>query len=628
MEWNALVSAGGLWSSGDHLLAFESDRLTEYRVDGHGHVRGMPGRAAEVILAHRAGYGVERFPSPSALSGGGPHQHAVLLDGPLLNHAEVRRILVQCGRAFRTDSPSEVILRAYEEWGPDCVHRLVGQFAVAVLDVRARTLLVARDAFGARSLYFVESASGIGFATSASALLPLLAGRPSANPQALYDYLEHGTTDPMSRTLFDGVQSLPPGHFAVVGLRSPSVAGHRYWPPDVDHVQVAFDDAAESVRDCFYRCVDLHTRGCAAVGATLSGGVDSSAIVMAMREVAGPPTAIHTFSYLGDRDTISEAGWIGLVNRAAGATPHEVALSQEHVSSHFLRMARLQEFPVTSLAVFAQELLYERAAETGVPVVLDGSCADAVLGYPSLTSLRLARLVRTHRWDDAGRLLLAILQQGLARPETYRTLFAALQARSPTVRRLRLRVRRRRTRSLVRGSWVGDHGISAREGSGELDADGFGGVLLRSISSGRIPGLLRFARRNAHAHGVQVGLPFATPQLAELLLGMPEDYLAAPGLPSKALFRHAMRGAVPAPILGRTTKIGFAVPMRPWLPRMPAVLDSIQAAKEIPAVNWPVVARWLGTLRSGSQLPQAESYLMWRVAGLVAWGESFDVDFG
>jgi len=231
----------------------------------------------------------------------------IIFNGEIYNYKELRNQLKQLGYVFSSDSDTEVLLLAWVEWGIECLTRLVGMFAFAVLDKHSQNLTCVRDAFGIKPFFYSNADEGFRFASEIPALLSLLPGKPSLNMQRTYHYLVHGDYDSSADTFYQGVYHLPPAHWFTVDLRTGQASTPKQWwtPSVIERPGWRFDDAVEQVREQFLTNIRLHLRSDVRVGAALSGGIDSSAIVCVMRYVE-PDMPIHTFSYIAEGSSVNE----------------------------------------------------------------------------------------------------------------------------------------------------------------------------------------------------------------------------------------------------------------------------------------------------------------------------------
>lgn len=564
---------------------------------------------------------------PMATADGNAH---IVFNGEIYNYLELRQELIREGCSFRSQSDTEVLLHALTRWGPSALRRLVGMFALVILDARKRTLFLARDFFGIKPLYYVQTGQTFAFASEIKALLELPHVRRTVDPQRLYEYLHFARTDHGDATLLTDVRQLPAGCFMEVPLDRPGTGEPvRYWDLDLsDRLDLSFDEAARHVRELFLESVRLHLRSDVPVGAALSGGIDSSAIVAAMRALA-PRADLHVFSYVADDAGLSEERWVDLAAGSAGANPHKIHASPDEMIDDLDQLIYAQDEPFGSTSIYAQYRVFRQAQRAGVKVMLDGQGADEMLaGYTPYRAARLASLVRQRRWLAAAR-------------------FARRACRLPGTggaRRLMLQVggllcsadckalARRLLGDRIMPSWLNEAWFRARGVPGpsirrQTDRDVLREQLRQALESTSLPMLLRYEDRNSMASSIESRVPFLTPALVNFVMRLPEEYLIGRRGTSKNVFRRAMRGLVPDPILDRRDKIGFATPEQSWLttlrPWVEATLNSPRA-RAIPALSVPGLhAEWQAVLASKKPF----DFRVWRWLNLIRWADRFDIQF-
>lgn len=487
----------------------------------------------------------------------------IIFNGEIYNYKELRNQLKQLGYVFSSDSDTEVLLLAWVEWGIECLTRLVGMFAFAVLDKHSQNLTCVRDAFGVKPFFYSNGGEGFRFASEIPALLALLVGKPSLNMQRTYDYLVHGDYDSSADTFYQGVYHLPPAHWFSVDLQTGKSSTPKQWwaPLVIERLGWRFDDAVQQVREQFLTNIRLHLRSDVRVGATLSGGIDSSAVVCAMRYVE-PDMPIHTFSYIAEGSSVKEEYWVDRVNNYVGAIPHKVTVSAKDLARDIDDLICSQGEPFGSTSIYAQYRVYQLAQEAGVTVTLDGQGADEMLaGYLGYPGQRLRSLLGTgqlssawnfwnnwSKWPGRSRLLGA---KYLVSELTDGPLYAFLRKLDgkPNVpdwinvkplleKGVVLKKPRLRPKVGHKGRRVIDE-------------------LALSLTKRGIPSLLRHGDRNSMRFSVESRVPFLTLDMVNLLFSMPEEYLISQDGETKSVFRAAMRGIVPDDILNRKDKIGF-----------------------------------------------------------------------
>jgi asparagine synthase (glutamine-hydrolysing) len=307
-----------------------------------------------------------------------------------------------------------------------------------------------------------------------------------------------------------------------------------------------------------------------------------------------------------------------------------VHLTPDEWSGDAARLVETQNEPFGSIAIYAQNRVFREVGAAGIKVVLDGQGADELLaGYRSAWVIRLASLIERGRWMEALRFLRQLARARAPNDPSPRRLALLALARA-IPRPLAAAARRllgRYEHPWIDATWCRRNGIvPMRSDSGSASGDGrLRWELWRAVTALSLPALLRYEDRNAMAYSVESRLPFLTPALAEFVLALPPEYLVGLDGTSKRVFREAMRGIVPDAILDRRDKIGFAVPVRTWLPAIPDVRDLLDEVLALPPINRAAIAASVGALREGKQPSERGSFLLWRLVGLAAWARRFGV---
>lgn len=317
----------------------------------------------------------------------------LVFNGEVFNFVELRTALEACGRRFRTRSDTEVILHLYELHGDGFVEHLNGQFAIALWDARRRRLVLARDRAGIRPLYYAWAGGRLLFASEIKALFALRELPRRLDPLGLAEAFTYWA--PLApRTVFDGVQQLPPGHLMSVcdGLEQTTC----YWDWDfptrgAEHPGRA-DDLADELRERLVDAVRLQLRADVPVGAYLSGGLDSSVITTLIHRCTDTP--LRSFSLAFDDPEFDESPHQReLVSRLG--TPHtELRCTRADIAAGFPRAVWHAEAPLLRTAPVPMMLLARSVREHGVKVVLTGEGADEVFGgYDLFKEARVRRFM-------------------------------------------------------------------------------------------------------------------------------------------------------------------------------------------------------------------------------------------
>lgn len=561
----------------------------------------------------------------------------IIYNGEIYNYIELRAELSAHGYKFQTGTDTEVILAAYRHWGVDCLTHFNGMWSFAIWDKNNQHLFLARDRFGIKPLYYFKTAEKLIFASEIKALLVHSSVPRQVNPARLYEYLHSGLTDYGDETLFQDIQQVPPAHYLTIRKDTPQQSDpRRYWQISFDRqLDLSFAEASDQLRKLFLESVRLHLRSDVRVGAALSGGIDSSAIVAGMRQVE-PQLDLHTFSYTADDPRVSEEHWVDIVGQTSGAAIHKVRPTPQELVRDLDALIETQDEPFGSTSIYAQYRVFRLAHEQGIKVMLDGQGADELLGgYRTYLPLRLASLLRQLRLIKANQFMRAAAELPGEPALGAMTLFAGaggalLPEGFRSVKKF-LKSSRGSTNG-ANGGWLDDswflqQGVVPRRPMRPRGPYMVQEQLYDAVAESSLPMLLRYEDRNSMAQSIESRVPFLTSELAEFILALPEDYIIASDGTSKSVFRQAMRGIVPDVILDRRDKIGFATPEKLWMEAVGPWIDqalSSEVAARVPGMNLPTMKRQWQAILQGSQ---AFDFRVWRWVNMIKWAQKFEVAF-
>ena len=307
----------------------------------------------------------------------------IVYNGEIYNYAGLRRHLEGKGYRFRSHSDTEAILYLYQEYGPDCVKRLNGMFAIAIWDAARGELFLARDHFGIKPLYYTTRAGGFSFASEVKALLQLPDVGVSLDPEALHQYLTFlWVPDP--RSMFAGVAKLPAGHWAT--WRNGTLEIQEYWDltfPDADHTFTGSEAGlADEVRERFVAAARAQLQSDVPLGAFLSAGLDSTAIVAAVAGATGEPLRTFTITF-PERHRIGETTLddplVAARTAAHFGCRHTEIVVEPDVVDLLPTLVWHMDEPVADPAAITAYMVC-KAARRDVTVLLSGVGGDEVFG--------------------------------------------------------------------------------------------------------------------------------------------------------------------------------------------------------------------------------------------------------
>ena len=495
---------------------------------------------------------------------------ALVFNGEIYNHVELRRELEARGRRFVTNhSDTEVILRGFEEWGRNVVDHLTGMFAFAISDHERGELFLARDRLGIKPLYYVDGANGFAFASELKALFQDVRVPRRPDVDALRRFLLFRLHDDGEDTFFDGVKRLLPAHTMLV--RPDGVVKiERYWNPPVNPEFASTrtdDDYAQEFAARWDDVVRRHLISDVAVGVPLSGGLDSSGVVTTMARLRSEGTDLHTkglytFSALYPGESIDESEYIHEVERAVGSIPHYTYPTLDDFWNEITEWIWYQEEPTIASAPYAYYSVY-RLAGQHVKVMLSGNGGDELLaGYIPYFRAYLSSAI-------AQRHYLAAAREVIKGRDLYKK-YAGELIRSRLPQRTTNPVNAREL--LAAGSATATAHFSAHKNLNER--------LASDVLQYSTPDLLRYEDKNSMAFSVESRVPFLDHELVEFIFSLPIDQKIKGGW-NRAVYRNAMKGRMPEKNRLRRSKVGFTNPDITWMKEKSREIRAVFSSPEL-----------------------------------------------
>jgi asparagine synthase (glutamine-hydrolysing) len=552
-------------------------------------------------------------------------QYVITFNGEIYNFVELRRQLEQHGGRFRSGSDTEVILEAYRQWGPDCVTRFNGMWALALHDRARDRLFLSRDRFGIKPLYYLIRDDCLAFASEIKGLLAAFPEERKVNLPVIRRFIPSGIFDDGIETFFANVVSLEAAQNALYDLRTGKLSFRRFWEVDRDAVRARWpgDDPVEALDELLQSAVQLHMRSDVPVGTCLSGGVDSSTIVALMSRQL--PNPVHTFSGLYEDADCAEKEYVDLVNQHTNAVP--CPIHPEPRRNLFDDLATItwhQDEPSAGPGLYTQFHVM-RAACGSVKVILDGQGGDELFaGYLPYMTLHLHDLLDQGGLANRLRVLglsAQVLRHwgtrylggvgtrliGSALPAIYRRLWPAHAATTPATPLLHPALQH----------YVGE--AEAEIGWRPLFGTRMEDLLHRHLVQQSIPALLHYEDRNSMAYSLEARVPLLDYRIVEFALALDADCKIR-GSWTKWVLRKVAERVLPPAVAWRRSKLGYPTPFARWLRQAPhrdtardLLFSSDFAGREL--VNSAALAQLWEQHQAGAD----HSWILYRCLTLEMW---------
>ncbi|HXF90892.1 MAG TPA: asparagine synthase (glutamine-hydrolyzing) [Candidatus Nitrosotenuis sp.] len=547
-------------------------------------------------------------------------KYSIIFNGEIYNFVELKNELEAEGYRFQTTSDTEVLLIGYKLWGENIVHKIKGMYAFLILDLNKNVVFIARDPFGIKPLYFIKKSGVFYFSSDICALAEAsILNDRTINKSSLYHYLRFGITDQSPHTFFHQIQSFPPAHYAKICLTTHQLDLCQYWKPQRNTIDISLSEAVASIRDLFLETLSIHMRSDTQIGATLSGGIDSSAIVMGMRHLKGESYDIPTFSYCASQSEISEEKWIDLVNGHSKAISHKTFIHEGDLDQSLDELIRIQGEPFGSTSIFAQFKVYQKIKDHNIKVALDGQGADEIFaGYSFFLRSKVLSMLKDGNVFGAINFLKSLsrysnfswhkvlFQAGASfLPQQFHDFFITLMSKNQHP-------------YWIEKSWFKDNNHFPNLYSPKNIKD----CLIQSLTETVLPSLLRYQDRNSMIFSVESRVPFLNKDLVDFTLQLPEEFFIRSDGMTKPLLREALKGILPIEIAQRRDKIGFQTPQNLWLNNNKALFQTLISMIKTHNYGFLNKSKTLAFLEGSANF--ASPYT-WRLINLLKWSEIFNV---
>ena len=535
-----------------------------------------------VLVDGDFGFGMRRLSILDIAGGHQPMQsadgrHAIVFNGEIFNHLEVRQFLLDGGHRFASHSDTETILAGFAAWGNVVWPMLEGMFAVAIWDRAQRTLTLARDPLGIKPLYYSEQGGGLSFASELKSLRLLPDHNFSIDPRAVNDVFSFGHVR-RPRTIFREVATLDPGTVLTLGPAGRAQTA-KFWRPRFHHEAVQSPgEWVDQMRTMLLDTTSRHMQSDVPVGAFLSGGIDSSAVLAAMTRASPGAVTAFTIGYPGSR--VDETAAAREVAEHLGCKHVVLALDTTDASDTLPEILASYDEPFADLAAIPNWHLSRLAAEH-VKVVLCGEGGDELFaGYKRHRNAHAIERARPligrlgsvatalDRWPETGSTRLNYWRQNARRAaefmrlsDGYQQFFAATQTSTLELRR----------RLYTAEFWTAQE---SGDSYARLESEYFGSdtpenlsaldqFLFADLSLNMPSAMLTRLDRASMAHSLEARVPFLSHKMVDWALTIPTD-LKLRGLIGKRILRQAVAPWLPPSVMQRP-KQGFQIPHAAWL---------------------------------------------------------------
>ena len=486
-------------------------------------------------------------------------RYVIVFNGEIYNYIELREELQKEGVHFITKTDTEVLLNAYIRWGEDCMHRFNGMWAIAIYDRQKQTVFCARDRYGIKPFYYLQTETFFAFCSEIPPLLLLIKDKPNPNYQTIFDFLVFNRTDQTEKTFFEEVNKLQHGNKLTINIKENKKINSRLsivkWYDIKESVNktIGFESPHE-FKELFTSSIELRLRSDVPVGVCLSGGLDSSSIVSIIlnefdKNELKTFSAVYNKGQLGDeKEFIDE--YKSLISNMSYITPSAITLKND-----LEQFIKAHGEPIPTTGPYAQFKVM-KLAKGNVVVTLDGQGADEELaGYHYFFGFYFKDLLIHFKFAKLCNEIFCYLKihKNLIGIKSF--LFFLL----PKYLRTRTRVNEKK--------YLNEDFVNKYKNSNSIVGNLYSSKSLNEALFDhfeyKLEHLLKWEDRNSMFFSIEARVPFLDYRIVEKLLATRSDLKIKKGM-TKFILREAMKGILPKKIYLRSDKIGFDTPEDEW----------------------------------------------------------------
>jgi asparagine synthase (glutamine-hydrolysing) len=533
-------------------------------------------------------------------------KYVITYNGEIYNYIEIRQELIKQGYFFKSHSDTEVILAAYDYWGLDCFPKFNGMWAICLYDKANNKVVLSRDRFGVKPLYYFNCKNGFYASSEIKQLLTTGFVQRKPNYEVLLNFLVLSLVEQDQQTFFESIYSLPPSHNLIYDLQKNEFVINQYYQLQINQSvrKLNETDAIVGYHNIFLDSIRLRLRSDVKVGTCLSGGLDSSYIATIAaslnKEITKVPFIGITASSLDPKN--DEVKWAKIVADAAEINLHVIQPTKEDFETSIKNVVYCQEEPFTSPSIIMQHFVMAKAAKLKCTVLLDGQGGDeTLLGYeryyiPYINGLSfINKIISFNHIRKNSKLKISDI------------FLYYLYFNNLFVRKLVSKFRHKfiKKEFIEKVNW--GHLKNIVSAYKNIDKN-----QSFEIAHACLPHLLKFEDRNSMWHSIETRLPFIDYRLVEFAHSINPTIKIKDGW-TKYVLRKGTNDILPDAIRWRKIKFGFESPDKIWLKDKNKLVDKIS--------NSPL----LNSMFEKKFDAQDNLEILWRYYSVALWEEEFNI---
>ena len=535
--------ANGLWHNQDVLLGHQRLSIIDLTKNGH-----------QPMIENKSG-------------------STIIFNGEIYNYLEIGQELKNLGYVFNGSSDTEVLLYSLIEWGPKIISRLNGMWSFAFWSPKKKQLILSRDRFGVKPLYYNLTEKSFSFASEPKALTNLFVELKKIDEDSLTDFLKNNSLYTKNDTFYKNIKVFPKAHYALYEPNKNKLEFFKYWDyPTKINYGLKENEAIEEFSILLKDAVKIRLRSDVNVGITLSGGLDSTGILASIKDNKKP---IHCFTSKYKKDIYDEFKWAKIASDNANTILTPVLTKEENWFETLKKISWHMDAPGYSPAVIPMWNIMKCSKNNNVSVLLDGQGADELLG--GYKNYMVKNFLLQSRNNRNIKFMIAEFNGLIKTFGALNTFNSLIGEIFPDVKSWYLK--KNGSESILLKKYNNINSEKIKKNRNKLIRD----YLINDHSTEILPGLLHYGDTISMANGIELRNPFLDYRLVEWVFQLP-DHLLFNNNETKSLLRQFLRKNKFIKIANRNRKIGYSTPINKWL--LDKDVESFLLSNDNPMFQW------------------------------------------
>jgi len=560
----------------------------------------------------------------------------VVCNGEMYNYIELRDELVSKGHVFHTQSDIEVLLKAYQHYGIDCLEKLNGMWSFVIYDAQQNILFGSRDRFGVKPMYYYKDSDYFAFASEQKSLFTLPFVPKEINRPAVFEHLLSARIELHEEGFFKNIFELSPAHYFIYNLNDHRFDVKSYFSLRYENLSTSFHPEtckkySDKLREHLFRAVDIRLRSDVPVGFCLSGGLDSSAIISIAsllnndKKLEQLTDRITAFTATTGFDDSDESKWAQKVVEKNNLRWIKAECKAENIMDDLEAIIYYQDIPLSSTSTYAQNKVMQSAKENGIKILLDGQGGDELFaGYPAFYTSYYLELLKKLRFGSLFSEWKHIKNSPTSAGIFIRSLFKiGLDSLIPSIAVTSVAKIYKHELNYFEKNFIKENTAQINF-SNDFIPKPLNATLQKYCTDYYLKNLLRWEDRCSMQYSIESRTPFSDdPDLINFIFSIPSVYKIHKGW-SKYLLRETMKEIIPEDTRLRKDKLGFSTPQQSWLFRineqMKAYVSDLGKNDEI--IKHELLLKNWDTIFNDAKYAKVQDFV-WRYVCFLIWKKIF-----